>query len=109
NMIVVSSMYFFIPFLSQFFIKDLRTTLPLYFIIFIVPIISFTSIFKAYFQGLQNMKQQSIALIMEQIVRIAFVYFTVKIIIPFCIEYAVVGAFMSIFIGACVSFFYFYF
>lgn len=108
NMIVVSSMYFFIPFLSQFFIKDLRTTLPLYFIIFIVPIISFTSIFKAYFQGLQNMKPQSIALIMEQIVRLAFVYFTVKMMIPFGIEYAVVGAFMSILIGECVSFLYFY-
>src|SRR5699024_10818421 len=69
----------------------------------VIPIIALTSVIKGYFQGMQNMKPQSIAIVIEQIIRIIAVYLLVSFLLPFGIEYAAMGAMISVCIGEAAS------
>src|SRR5699024_11327476 len=51
------------PFIATTLLTDERTLYPLIAISPIVPIIAISSVLKGYFQGLQNMKPQSYALV----------------------------------------------
>src|SRR5699024_10562180 len=73
SIIFTTGMIFFAPFISQNLLTDDRTIYPLLAIAPIVPIVAITSVLKGYFQGKQNMKPQSYALVIEQVVRIACV------------------------------------
>lgn len=91
------------PFIATSLLTDSRTLFPLMTISPIVPIIAISSVLKGYFQGKQNMKPQSYAIVIEQIVRIACVALFIKLLLPFGIEYAAAGAMISVIIGELAS------
>src|SRR5690625_7952527 len=68
------------------------------------PITGLTSVLLCYFQSLQNMKPQCYAQVLEQIVRIATIHFFVNLLLPYGIEFAVVGAMLSGIAGEVISF-----
>src|SRR5699024_3864437 len=99
-------MILFAPIIANVFLTDNRTLLPLYAITPTIAIIAYASIIKGYFQGMQNMKPQSIAIVIEQFVRITAVFVLVLALIPFGIEYAAMGAMISVVIGEIASLIY---
>src|SRR5699024_5184616 len=76
------------PFIARYLLTDERVLYPLLALSPAIPIIALASIIKGYFQGLQNMKPQSFALIIEQMIRIAAVFLFVTFLLPFGIVYA---------------------
>ncbi|HEX6595137.1 MAG TPA: stage V sporulation protein B [Bacillota bacterium] len=94
------------PFIATTLLTDERTLFPLLAISPIVPIIAISSVLRGYFQGKQNMKPQSYALVIEQVVRISCVAFFVKMLLPFGIEYAAAGAMFSVILGELASLVY---
>src|SRR5690625_1586882 len=94
------------PIIANVFLTDTRTLFPLYAISPTISIIAFASIIKGYFQAMQNMKPQSIAIVIEQFVRITAVYILVLVFIPYGIEYAAMGAMFSIVLGEIAALFY---
>ncbi|GAA0601663.1 stage V sporulation protein B [Virgibacillus siamensis] len=91
------------PFIASTLLTDERTLLPLLAISPIIPIIAISSVLRGYFQGRQNMKPQSYALVIEQVVRITCVALFVKLLLPFGVEYAAAGAMFSVIIGELAS------
>ncbi|WP_121639644.1 stage V sporulation protein B [Virgibacillus sp. Bac330] len=94
------------PFVATHLLTDERTLYPLLAISPIIPIIAISSVLRGYFQGKQNMKPQSYAQVLEQIVRISCVAMFVKLLLPFGLEYAAAGAMFSIILGEFVSLIY---
>ncbi|WP_077603150.1 stage V sporulation protein B [Oceanobacillus sojae] len=94
------------PILSVTLFTDSRVLLPLIVISPIIPIAAVSAVLRGYFQGKQNMKPQSIAQVLEQIVRITFVGIFIYILLPYGIEYAAAGAMFSIIIGEFASLLY---
>ncbi|HLR62581.1 MAG TPA: stage V sporulation protein B [Lentibacillus sp.] len=94
------------PFIATTLLTDERTLYPLVAISPIVPIVAISSVLKGYFQGRQNMKPQSYALVIEQLVRIIFVAFFVKLLLPYGIEFAAAGAMFSVILGELASMVY---
>ncbi|WP_164668503.1 stage V sporulation protein B [Virgibacillus doumboii] len=91
------------PFIATTLLTDDRTMYPLIAISPIVPIIAISSVLKGYFQGRQNMKPQSYALVIEQVVRITCVALFVKLLLPYGIEFAAAGAMFSVILGEFAS------
>ncbi|GAA5415614.1 stage V sporulation protein B [Paraliobacillus ryukyuensis] len=91
------------PLIAEHFLTDKRTLYPLLAITPMVPISAIASVVRGYFQGRQNMKPQSIAQVIEQIVRISCVAFFVKLLLPYGIEFAACGAMISVIIGEFIS------
>ncbi|MDL4841430.1 stage V sporulation protein B [Aquibacillus rhizosphaerae] len=91
------------PVVANNFLTDERTLWPLLAISPMVPISAISSVIRGYFQGRQNMKPQSIAQVIEQIVRIACVAFLVKLFLPYGVEFAAAGAMISVIIGEFCS------
>ena len=102
-------MFFLAPFVANYLMTDKRTLYPLYAVLPSISVIAFVSVIKGYFQGMQNMKPQSIAIIIEQVVRIISIYFILTLLIPYGIEFAAAGAMIGVFIGEIVSFFYLFY
>ncbi|HLS07575.1 stage V sporulation protein B [Lentibacillus sp.] len=94
------------PFIATTLLTDERTLYPLIAISPIVPIIAISSVLKGYFQGLQNMKPQSYALVIEQLVRITCVAFFIKLLLPYGVEFAAAGAMFSVILGELASMLY---
>lgn len=103
SIVFTAGMIFFAPFIAKNLLTDERTIFPLLAIAPIVPIIAISSVLKGYFQGKQNMKPQSYALVIEQVVRISCVALFVKLLLPFGVEYAAAGAMISVIIGEFAS------
>jgi len=97
------SMFFLAPFVANYLLTDERTLYPLLFIVPAIPLIAISSVIKGYFQGMQNMKPQSYAIVIEQIVRIGIVYFLIILLLPYGIEFAAAGAVLSFVIGELAS------
>ncbi|WP_245745184.1 stage V sporulation protein B [Lentibacillus persicus] len=91
------------PFIATTLLTDERTLYPLVAISPIIPIIAVSSVLKGYFQGKQNMKPQSFALVIEQVVRIACVAIFIKLLIPYGVEFAAAGAMISVILGELAS------
>lgn len=91
------------PFISSSLLTDERTLYPLIAISPIVPIVAVSSVLRGYFQGKHNMKPQSYAQVIEQLVRIIFVYIFIKLLLPYGVEFAAAGAMFSVIIGEFVS------
>lgn len=91
------------PLVAHTFLTDERTLYPLLAISPIVPIIAISSVLRGYFQGRQNMKPQSYAMVIEQVVRISCVALMVKLFLPYGIEYAAAGAMFSVILGEFCS------
>lgn len=87
------------PLIAKYLFTDERTLLPIIIMAPAIPLITLTSVLRGYFQGKHNMKPQSYALIIEQIIRIIFVIIFVKIALPFGVEYAAAAAMGSLIIG----------
>lgn len=94
------------PYISSTLLTDERTLYPLIAISPIVPIVAISSVLRGYFQGKHNMKPQSYAQVIEQIVRIVFVYIFIKLLLPYGVEFAAAGAMISVIIGEFVSLLY---
>lgn len=94
------------PYLAKYLLTDTRTVYPLIAMTPMIPITGLTSVLRGYFQGMQNMKPQSYAQILEQIVRIGTITFFVNLLLPYGIEFAVVGAMLSGIAGELISFLY---
>ncbi|SER73883.1 stage V sporulation protein B [Gracilibacillus ureilyticus] len=99
-------MYLIIPYISTNLLTDSRVYYPMLAIIPIIPISAVASVIRGYFQGRQNMKPQSFAQVIEQIVRIAFIIILVQIFSPYGLEYAAAAAMIAVVIGEAVSLFY---
>src|SRR5690625_24914 len=99
-------MFFLAPFVANYLMTDERTLYPLYAVLPSISVIAFSSVIKGYFQGMQNMKPQSIAIVIEQVVRISSVYFVITFLLPYGLEFAAAGAMLSVFIGEIASFIY---
>lgn len=89
----------FAPFISQHLFTDERTIYPLMAMIPAIPLITLTAVLRGYFQGKHNMKPQSYALILEQVIRIIAVIVCVKIALPYGVEFAAAAAMLSLLIG----------
>lgn len=96
----------FAPIIADHLLTDSRTLYPIYAIAPIVPVIALTSVIKGYFQGVQNMKPQSAAIIIEQTIRIIAVFLLVSYLVPYGIEFAATGAMVSVLIGEAASLLY---
>ncbi|MEN2765877.1 stage V sporulation protein B [Ornithinibacillus xuwenensis] len=94
------------PFIATTLLTDDRTLYPLIAVSPIIPIVAVSSVLRGYFQGKQNMKPQSYAQVIEQVVRISFVALFVHIFLPYGIEYAAAGAMISVILGEFVSLLY---
>jgi stage V sporulation protein B len=99
SIIFTVCMVFFTPIIANYLMTDARTLYPLYAISPVIPIIAYASVIKGYFQGMQNMKPQSTAIVIEQTVRIIAVYFLVKLLLPYGLEFAATGAMFSVLVG----------
>ncbi|MFD1850170.1 stage V sporulation protein B [Oceanobacillus bengalensis] len=94
------------PFIASTLLTDERTLLPLIAISPIVPITAISAVLRGYFQGKQNMKPQSIAQVIEQVVRITCVALFINLLLPFGVEYAAAGAMFSVILGEFISLLY---
>jgi len=94
------------PFIANHFFTDPRIIYPLYAIGPVIPIMAISGLLKGYFQGMQNMRPQSFALVIEQIVRIACVILLIQLLLPFGIEFAAAGAMISVIFGEFASLLY---
>ena len=94
------------PYIASTLLTDERTIYPLLAISPIVPIVAISSVLRGYFQGKHNMKPQSYAQVLEQIVRIVFVYIFIKLLLPYGVEFAAAGAMFSVILGEFVSLMY---
>src|SRR5690625_1376960 len=99
-------MFFLAPLIAKTLMTDSRTLYPLIAVAPSIGVIAFASIIKGYFQGMQNMKPQSIAIIIEQVVRIVSIYFVITFLLRFGIEFAAAGAMLCVFIGEIVAVIY---
>lgn len=104
TIIFTTTMIFLAPVVANYFLTDERTLYPLLAVAPIVPVIAISSVIKGYFQGMQNMKPQSFAIVIEQIVRITAVFFLVSLLLPYGVEFAAAGAMVSVLIGEIASF-----
>src|SRR5690625_272586 len=91
------------PIIANYFLTDHRTLYPLLAISPVIPIIAIASVIKGYFQGMQNMKPQSYAIVIEQVVRITAVFLLVKLLLPYGVAFAAAGAMISILFGEIAS------
>ncbi|WP_077327182.1 stage V sporulation protein B [Virgibacillus siamensis] len=103
SIVFTTAMILATPFIATTLLTDERTMFPLIAISPIIPIIAVSSVLKGYFQGRQNMKPQSYALVIEQVVRITCVALFIKLLLPFGIEYAAAGAMFSVIMGELAS------
>src|SRR5690625_1437129 len=76
-------MIFGSKYIASVLLTDERTLYPLLAISPVIPIIAISSVIRGYFQGMHNMKPQSYAQVIEQIVRIVFVYIFIQFLLPY--------------------------
>ncbi len=92
-------MYIIIPYIAENLLTDARVYYPMLAIIPIIPISAVSAVIRGYFQGRQNMKPQSYAQVLEQIVRIIFIMILVQFLAPYGLEFAAAGAMLAVIIG----------
>src|SRR5699024_11381424 len=93
------SLFFTAPFIAHYLLTDERTLYPIMAVSFIIPLIAISSVIKGYFQGMKNMKPQSYSIVIEQEVRISIVYFLIRLLLPYGIEFDATGSIISIIFG----------
>ena len=72
--LIVGIIYlFFVPYIANSYLKNPLTTLTLYGIVLLIPLISFTSLLKGYFIGIDKVSVTSKCQISEEIVRLLFI------------------------------------
>src|SRR5690606_25715543 len=109
SIFLTAAFILFIPYIATHLILDERTLIPMLLISPIIPVTAVSAVLRGYFQGMQNMKPQASAQVIEQFVRIILVFVFVKLMIPFGISYAAGGAMIAVVIGEVVSVLYIYY
>ncbi|MFC7062596.1 stage V sporulation protein B [Halobacillus seohaensis] len=92
--------------LSSVFLTDQRAYYSLLAVIPIIPIIAVSSVLKGYFRGKQNMNPIGLSQVIEQVARIACIFFFVRWLLPYGIEFAAAGAVLSGIVGEAISLLY---
>ncbi|SDI93207.1 stage V sporulation protein B [Salimicrobium halophilum] len=92
-------LWFISPFIADVLLQDGRVTMVLRAIIPAIPVIAVSSVIKGYFQGRQNMKPQAYTQVLEQVVRIGFIF----IFTPPLLAYGLVTAAAGVMIGAVIG------
>jgi stage V sporulation protein B len=106
GLILMGGTFIGAKFLSSFLLTDQRAFYSLIAVIPIVPIIAVSSVIKGYFRGKQNMTPIALSLVIEQVIRIGFIFILVQYLLPYGIEYAAAGAVLSGIIGEGASLLY---
>ncbi|PAD36578.1 stage V sporulation protein B [Terribacillus saccharophilus] len=109
SIVFVGVLYLAAPFLADKLLKDARVIYPLLAIGPVIPILAVAAVLRGYFQGKQNMKPQSFSQVIEQIVRISCTVFLVKFFLPYGVEFAALGAMISVLIGEFISLLYMFY
>ncbi|OEH55541.1 stage V sporulation protein B [Oceanobacillus sp. E9] len=94
------------PLVASTLLTDERVMVPLIVISPIIPIAAVSAVLRGYFQGKQNMTPQSVAQVIEQIVRIICVALFIQLLLPYGVEYAAAGAMFSVILGEFISLLY---
>jgi stage V sporulation protein B len=94
--------------ISSALLTDQRAYFSLIAVLPIVLIVSVSSVLKGYFRGKQNMTPIAFSQVIEQVVKIGFIYLLVQYLLPYGIEYAAAGAVLSSIVGEGASLLYLY-
>lgn len=102
---------FVVSFIFFFFANDIallilheeRTTISLQLLSFAIPFMAVGSCLRGYFLGLQNTWVPAISQILEQVVRIAIVYFLMFYFLPMGLTYACTLAVLGVVLGEMVA------
>ncbi|MGM8214221.1 stage V sporulation protein B [Bacillaceae bacterium W0354] len=109
SVILTIAFAFLTPFVANQLLLDERTYIPMLMISPIIPIIAVSAVLRGYFQGMQNMKPQATAQVIEQFIRIVLVFILIKLMLPYGISYAAGGAMLAVVIGELASLLYIYY
>lgn len=91
---------------AEHFLADQRSYYSLLALVPVIPILAISGIVKGYFRGKQNMNPLAVSQVLEQIVRMTFLYVLVQWLIPYGVEYAAAGAILAGVVGEAVSLIY---
>lgn len=91
--------WFGAPYFIRLFFSDTRIYMAYLTLIPAIVIVAFSSAFRGYFLGLKMMFPSALSTIMEQIVRIIVGLSTLYLLIPYGIEYAIIGLALGIVAG----------
>lgn len=87
------------PFISSKIFSDPRVYWPFITVIPAIFIVAISSVFRGYFQGIQNMTPSAISQIVEQIVRISIGIFLATTLLPYGVEFAAAGLALGMVFG----------
>ncbi|SDB96569.1 stage V sporulation protein B [Pelagirhabdus alkalitolerans] len=99
SLVTIVTLLFCAEFIATVLLRDERSYLLIITMLPIIPITAVSAVLKGYFQGLQNMKPQAYAQVLEQVIRIGTVSFCVHLLLPYGIEFAAMGAILSTILG----------
>jgi stage V sporulation protein B len=94
------------PFLANHILHDARTYWTLLALSPIIPVIGIASVYRGYFQGIQNMNPLAISTVLETIVRIFAVWVLAQFLLQRGLEYAVAGAGIGMVLGEAAGLIY---
>ncbi len=83
-------------YISQYFLKDTRLTLPLQVVALAFPFMAAGTCVRGYFIGLREMTVPAVNQVLEQFVRMAVIYFLAGFFVPLGLTYACVAAVIGI-------------
>jgi len=96
------------PFIIKYIIPDKRVFESFIVMSPLVIIVGISSVYRGYFQGLQNMIPNAVAQTVETIVRIIFSLLLAYLLLPFGLSYGAAGAMAGVVIGECVALLFMY-
>ncbi|MEN9405801.1 MAG: stage sporulation protein [Bacillota bacterium] len=106
SILVTGTLILLAPLIAKRLLTDERAIYSLIGIAPIIPVIAVSSVFRGYFQGLQQMAPYAISTIIEQCVRIFTVLVLAHYLLPFGIMYAAAGAMLGMVVGELTGLLY---
>ena len=103
GLIVSCGLYFLTPYLSERIFPDPRVIRIFQICTPAIFIVSISSVFRGYFQGLQNMVPTAVSQICEQIVRVVIGYLSALHLLKYGVEWAAAGLAAGMFAGEVVG------
>ncbi len=101
--------FIFADWISIVLLKDPRPALALRYLAPCLPFMAIGSCIRGYFYGLQDTVKPACAQVLEQVARMAVIYFTAGFFIPKGLSYACAAAALGISSGEILSFLYVYY
>ncbi|MCL2355534.1 MAG: polysaccharide biosynthesis protein [Defluviitaleaceae bacterium] len=90
------ALYFGAEILAEYFFRDARVVMPLQILSLAFPFMAAGTCIRGYFIGLQETKIPAVNQVLEQIVRMAVIYFIAAAFVPRGLEYAAAAALIAI-------------